>query len=193
MNYSLPDSNDIEEIIATIITDDRIPVLKYDVPPDTLYAEDNTSRVVFPIKHRFSTDLEKLNIFFSLPQKDKDMELSPPLPFHCVYFKNIVQEEAQMFTASDSAYVSYQNDSLNRFLIKGDIINKIHTTTSEKQAGKEEEYFSCSIPVFSADKKKAYVELTHNCYGLCGSANLYLLAKTNNTWKIVKRRTLWIS
>lgn len=193
INYSLPDSNDIEKIIETIIMDDSIPVLKYDAAPDTLHASDGKSRVVIPIKHPFNIDLEKMKILFSLPQKDKDMELTPPLPFHCIYFKDIVHEEEQMFTTNDSAYVSYQNDSLNRFLIKGNIRNKIYITTSEKQAGKQDAYFSCSIPVFSADKKKAYVELTYNCFGLCSSSNLYLLAKTNTTWKIVKKRTLWIS
>ncbi|MFO0355455.1 MAG: hypothetical protein ACK50A_00765 [Sphingobacteriaceae bacterium] len=195
--YSLPSDKDINEIISTIILSDSIPVVRMEAEPDTIRVKGQPDRIIYPIRHAFSVELEKLRVYFPEPPKDT-FELTPPLPSRIgVYFDDLIKrgqaDNRNFFSKSDSAYFVFQNDTLNHFTISGNLLDNIYTTTKQQEESKEYTYFSCSIPVFSFDKTKAYVVLAYNCYGLCGSGNSYLLSKDNGHWIIKKRKTLWIS
>jgi len=53
-------------------------------------------------------------------------------------------------------------------------------------------YYDLTIPIFSLDNKKAYVELTNNCDD-CGGATAYYLEKISNKWTIVGWERVWMS
>ena len=81
--------------------------------------------------------------------------------------------------------------------LHAELNEKYYLTTStvedkiEKKGG--ESYFSMSVPIFSRDLKKVYIEFNDLCYGLCGSGGYFLLEKINNKWTIIEYQQLWIS
>lgn len=195
--FVLPMNKDINEIVEAIINHDSIPVYKNNASPDTIVGSDNQVILKFPINHKFSLDLEKIRVFFP---NDTSMNFPPPPPppsgmgLTLNELINFCNENSHMyFSKKDSAYLTFQNNTLKQFVFHCSFIKEINTTNWNKQSQKKEEYFGCSIPIFSKDNTSAYVELTHHCYFLCGSASGYLLIKKNGKWTIIRRKTLWIS
>jgi hypothetical protein len=50
-----------------------------------------------------------------------------------------------------------------------------------------------TIPIFSLDNQKAYVELGYHCGTLCGYGKAIYLKKVSGKWIIVKKFRTWIS
>lgn len=198
VTYSLPSDSDINEIISEILITDSIPVLKNHILPDTIIDKTDKNNIRHRIKFPFCTDLEKFRVCFPKPNNDS-LELTIPMPsgFFGLYFTTILERgnlnNHLHLSKADSAYFVFQSDTLNHFTISGDILNDIYTTTQDKQKGKEDTYFSCTIPIFSTDKTKAYVELNYRCWGLCSYGRYYILSKEKNRWTIIEKTTHWFS
>jgi hypothetical protein len=179
--FSLPNSNDINEIVETIITFGNLPVTRKD---STEYS--------FPI----SSELQKLDIFF--PEKEKETPPPPPvfneISIYDLLHSNLLNKN---FAERDSAYFLFQNQEMKSFILDEKITKKLIVTDFEKQiakkkSGEPKRFYYLSIPIFSFDNNKAYVEVTCICAG-CGGANSIFLEKIKNKWTIIDRSTLWMN
>ena len=101
------------------------------------------------------------------------------------------------FEKTDSLDILSQNKLFNTFriekaLLKG--IKFISFKEVEKNISSEmnNSFYSMTIPIFSANRKKAYVEWDHNCT-LCGSGTALFLEKVQDRWVIVLEKNLWVS
>lgn len=196
--YSLPSDKDINEIISEILITDSVHVFKSQIMPDSIVDRADNNKYIYLMKFPFCTDLEKFRVCFPKPSNDS-LELTIPMPsgFFGLSYTTILERgnlnNRLHFSKADSAYFAFQSDTLSHFSISGNILKDIYTTTLDKQKGKEDTYFSCTIPIFSADKTKAYVELNYRCWGLCSYGRYYILSKVKNRWTIVKKDTHWFS
>lgn len=176
---------DINEIVKIVILEDSLNVLK----------SENDSKM-------FSENLIKLNIY--IPEKRKENEPIPPPPppsFNNVSIENLLNykiENQLFFTSKDSLFILEQNLKPNILKIENEIIEKINATSKKneqekKKIGKSYNYYEMTIPIFSKDNQKAYLELNHYCGGLCGSGKSIYLKKINKKWRIVDKWRTWIS
>jgi hypothetical protein len=171
---------DINEIVETIIIQDSLNVSKNKLSPVSLFCE----------------DLIKINIH--IPESTEKQNI-PPIPLNNVSINDLLNSKIErdfFFSKSDSSYLVSQNLGQKEFKIEQKIIDKINSTTFEKEKVKQEnrtkyDFYQMTIPVFSKDMTKAYVELNHFCGGLCGDGKAFFLSKINGKWRIVyKHRTL---
>ena len=175
----------INEIVKIVISDDSLNVLK----------SENETKM-------FCEDLLKLDIY--IPEKRKANEPIPPPPppsFNDVSIEDLLNNkiENQMFFSSiDSLFLLEQNLKPKKLKIENEIIEKINVTSKnieleKKKSGKSYNYYEMTIPIFSKDNQKAYLELNHYCGYLCGSGKSIYLKKVNGKWKIVEKWRTWIS
>ena len=176
-----PDKKDISEIIEAVIGRDSLFNKKS-------IADSN----IFPL----SVDLRKIKV--TVP--DTTTEVQPPIDHSKVsifdLFNSLVNHQ-RFFNRADSSYFLFQNSSIDSFVIDKTISNKITTTTFAEQQRKINSnqfvhYYDLTIPILSADNKKAYIELTRNC-PFCGGATSFYLEKINSKWKVVGSQNLWIN
>lgn len=175
---------DINEIVKTVILEDTLNVLKNEKESGM-----------------FCEELVKLDIY--IPEKRKDNESIPPPPpsFYKISIENLLYhkiENEMFFTSVDSIYLLKQNLNTEKLKIKKDIAEKINLTTKEKEINKRENgksynFYEMTIPIFSSDNQKAYIELNHYCGGLCGSGKSIFLKKIDGKWKIIEIWRTWIS
>ncbi|MDI5899506.1 hypothetical protein [Flavobacterium yafengii] len=88
------------------------------------------------------------------------------------------------FLKKDSHNIVNQNETFKTFIIPKSITQKFKTVELTKKSKTTEKYIQFSIPIFSKDNKKAYLEFdkytdNENSYG-----NSIYLEKTNGKWKI---------
>ena len=86
---------------------------------------------------------------------------------------------------------------MKSFALDNKILAGIKTTTLTEQqrianAHKPVHYYDLTIPILSADNKKAYVELTNNCSN-CGWATAYYLQKKVTGWTVVGCQRRWMN
>jgi hypothetical protein len=95
------------------------------------------------------------------------------------------------FLKKDLDNIIKQNNGLEKFNIPKNITKKFKTVEYSKKIAVANEYIQFSIPIFSKDNKKAYLEYdkhtgNENSYG----KSLYL-EKINGKWKIKFWEKLW--
>jgi hypothetical protein len=175
-NYSFPDKREILEIIETIIKDKKLPVKRDTVKGFHL---------------ALASALYKLEVF--VPDTNMRSALSQ-VPI--TRLLKIKVNKRQFFSKKDSAFFLYQNDIVKVVDLHNELDHIYYLTTPEQEKlkkGPGNSYYDMSVPIFSKDLKKAYVEVNDNCKGLCGSGGYYLLEKIKNKWTIVDYHVLWIS
>ncbi|WP_281632533.1 hypothetical protein [Flavobacterium luteolum] len=182
-NFKLPKNEEINAIIKTLINSDSVEIARY---------LGNNEKI------SFCEDLQKLKIDHvekgKLPKSaEEDSELielligSPDIP-----------EEKFLFSKSDSLYIQFQNKNFNTFKLSQNDFNEVVIRSIEeiKKDWKKEKYFSyyhATIPIISADGKKAYVKYTLNCSGLCGAGYRVFFEKIKGKWIVVKYHQEWVS
>ena len=172
----------INEIVETIITQDSLEVLK----------TGKDSRML-------CDELTKLSIY--IPEKvNKGLVRIPPSSsFSNVSIEDLLfYRKSGFFSTKDSLYLVEQNSNPQKFKIDQILLDKINQTTKEKEINKKESgksfnFYEMTIPIFSLDNQKAYLELNHYCGGLCGSGESIYLEKIKGKWKIIDKWTTWIS
>jgi hypothetical protein len=177
-SFSKVDKKDINEIVKAIVNQNNLPFHKTN-KPETI-----------PL----SINLRKLRV--TVP--DTTTEVPPPVDHNTVsIFKlfNSLVEHQRFFARIDSSFFLFQNTSVDSFIIDKTMTEKLVTTTFYEQQQKAASnltlrYYDLTIPILSADQRKAYIELTNNCSG-CGGATAFFLEKTNSKWIIAGWRSLW--
>jgi hypothetical protein len=175
---------EINKIVETIIVDDSLNVLK----------DNEHSKML-------SENLFRLTVF--VPEKSKNNDVLPPPPpsFNNVSINELLNNRTEdniFFKSVDSTYLLEQNLEEKNLKLNKNLIAKINSTTKQielnkKEKGESFDFYEMSIPIFSYDKQKAYVELNHYCGGLCGNGVSIYLKKINGKWKIIQIVEGWIS
>ncbi|OKL39745.1 hypothetical protein [Pontibacter flavimaris] len=176
--YSRLTEQDINEVIHAIVVQDSLFYGKSsDIP--------------------LSTDLFRLDLYF--PDATLNGQDPPPVPWKSNFYELIgLHGKTSPFTVQDSSYLLFQYEKLQGFVLDRGIYRNIHFTTWEEQepklrAQEHTAFYELSIPLFSADKTKVYVEMNYRCYKLCGYGKEYVLEKTNGKWIVVKKSVKWFS
>jgi hypothetical protein len=173
---------DINQIVQAVIIEDSLNVLQNGT--DT---------------RMFCQELIKLSVY--VPEKTKNGEIPPPPPtsFKEVSIGDLLHyRKSFYFSFKDSLSLLKQNSNPEKFKIDESLAEKINQTTKEKEINKKKmdkpfDFYEMTIPIFSLDNQKAYLELNHHCRGLCGSGISIYLRKINGKWKIVDKRQTWMS
>lgn len=172
------DRSDINQIIEAVIHFDSLP----------FYNTSDTSFI--PL----STNLRKIYV---TPQGTTP-DIPPPvnrqkIPAYTL-LNSLVKNEI-FFPWSDTAFFYFKNNLTDTFTLEKALTNKIATTNIRTRNATTDNtpygrYYDLTIPIFSADQRKAYIVCTKNCSG-CGGATAFFLEKTASKWTIIGWRTLW--
>lgn len=190
--FDYPSINDIDEITTEVLFNNLPVVFKSVDLPDTV--QDGVKIIRSSLSIPICIELRKIRI--AVP--DTFSDVPPPRPlFDEIRFEDLYNEEVdgkQIFNSRDSAFFFFQNDTLFNIQLPAKLRDTLKLTSfAEQKRMRKAQYYYISTPIFSADLKTAYIEVTHACSGLCGSASACILQKINGRWKIVKEFGLWIS
>ncbi|MBL0737847.1 hypothetical protein JI750_13160 [Flavobacterium sp. GN10] len=183
VDFKVPRNEEVNAIIKALINCDSLPISRY------LEEERKIS---------FCEDLEKLKIEHIEKGKiPKRAEENSELIEFLIGFPDIPQEKF-FFSKSDSLYIEFQSKNFNAFKLLQNDFNEVAVRSAKniRNDSKKIKYFSyyqATIPIISADGKKAYVKYTFNCSGLCGSGYQVFLEKMKGKWIVVKYHQEWVS
>ena len=178
-----PDKKDINEIVEAVIKQDSSRLKNITVGD--------------PNNVPLSIDLRKIRVILT----DTTTDVPPPIDHTQVSVFNLFNslvDSQRFFSRTDSLYFFFQNDSIKTFTIDKTVAEKLAaTTTLVEQQQKHDSnqtirYYDFTIPIFSADNNKAYIEWTTNCSG-CGGATSYYLEKINSKWTVVGWQQRWMN
>ncbi|ELY2011369.1 hypothetical protein SL057_002439 [Flavobacterium psychrophilum] len=150
-------------------------------------------------KSYFLENLKKLIII--IPKKEKKGIETIPLPFfNNVEIKNLINRKInnrKFFTEKDSLNIINQNEYPENLKLNKRILTKINSISFEEAKVKYKkenlDLYEMSIPIFSSNNKKAYVQLNNHCGRLCGEGIEIFLEKINGKWKIIFKQGTWVS
>jgi hypothetical protein len=100
--------------------------------------------------------------------------------------------DSKGFNKKDASYILSQNNTNKNFKLDKRFFSNIELTTTQYKARSIRYCYHISVPIFSSDHKKAYVELDKNCE-MCGKGYTFYLEKVEEKWKIVWWTLRWIS
>ena len=180
-NIASEEIKNINEIVEAIIIQDSLDV----------FPKDEDSKM-------FCNELRRLNIY--IPEKRNDGLIVLP-PLHDIDITKLINSTIKgerFFSSKDSLYLLEQNSNPEKLKIENDLINRLNTITIEKlktqyKKGQRIRFYEMTIPVFSLDKQKAYVQLGYHCGRLCGNGKAIYLKKINGKWKIITKWETWRS
>jgi len=140
---------------------------------------------------QFCSKLKAIKL--EIPAKHKKgIVVFPPAPGnrYITDILNIKVNNEPFFEKKDSLHIMTQNLNLKKIEIDKEILKKLNSTSFEKEMvkrknGKQYNFYNMKIPVFSIDKKKAYVELEHRCGSLCGNGSAIFLKKFKENGKLL--------
>jgi len=170
--FPTPNVNDINEIVKIIIS------------TDSLSRRLNSS---------LSADLTKITIV----AKDTLLVHSPTGKARLAigFFKDF---GSRYFSKEDSSYFIFQNNVIPTFRLDSSFTKLIKLTTNRQLEEREKHnetfcYYELSLPIFSLDRKSAYVRFNQHCFFLGGYGMTIFLKKINGKWKIVSQNQTWVS
>jgi hypothetical protein len=177
--YSQPDQADIIKIVEAVINDDSL----------SFHKRQETNQIPLSI------NLRKLQVFVP----DTTSEVPPPSDLDKVSIFNLFNtlvDQQIFFARADSSYFLFQNNIIKTFTLDDKILVGIKMTTLIEQqqidnAQESVNYYDLTIPILSADNKKAYVELTNNCSNCSGAIALFLQKEVSG-WTVVGWQRRWM-
>jgi hypothetical protein len=102
-------------------------------------------------------------------------------------------DHAESFDKKDSSYILSQN-----YKVKNNKLNKnlfpdfkLTNAAEQKRLKAPRFFYEISIPIFSSDYKKAYVEVDKYC-DMCGQGYTFYLEKRDGEWEIVWWDMRWV-
>lgn len=177
-NITIERNIEIEKIVESIITQDSLNIFKND-------------STAIPL----NKELKKLKIYIL----DSNIEKIPPKPIDGIYINDLFYYNLDVIFISkkDSLDLMNQNLVLKSYRIDNSFSKKLKLTTFKEQKilsknDRDADFLQLSIPIFSSDNNKAYVEINEICFGNCGWSKAIYLEKINGKWKIVYKHQLWV-
>ena len=189
----MPSEKEISDIVEVILLQSRNPIFLDSSILNTTSGKEKSNFEEIETLAKLSVELEKFTVVnFNLNSED-----SIPSPPQSINFITLIEfnypDSSKYFTLADTTYIQYQNDNSQNFAYLGNYLNQLNITEPIRSNEITEPQYGLSVPIFSNDKKTAYVEVTYHCNGLCSEAFGYILVKENNAWKIAKKKLIWIS
>jgi len=167
--FPIPSKNDINEIVKAVILHDSLT--EAGVP--------------------LSVDLEKKLVYTPKSRSYPPPEDPLSLNVNGRPISDIIDSinGSDRLNAQDSLYILFQNDILTTFKIEPIFSKNLKYTSKLQQKndyekGKSFNFYEISIPIFSLDQQKVFVELTHFCSRWCVESKTIILKKTNGKWTI---------
>ncbi|RSK43324.1 hypothetical protein [Hymenobacter perfusus] len=124
----------------------------------------------------------------------------PPPKDFTVYLPSLLRYTYQnqpFFSRQDSVFLLQQGRQLRAGVLdtmlftQGDLI-----TDSDSGAGKKlrelDNYYRITLPLFSQDSMRAYIQVDRICTG-CGRGSDLFLEQKKGVWKVVKRGMRWLN
>ncbi|NUY81889.1 hypothetical protein HUK80_13375 [Flavobacterium sp. MAH-1] len=173
--------DEINQIVLAIISQDSLNVYRNSKSSDQICNELKRVLIEIPVKQRNGS------IY--------------PAAWGNIYITDLLTQKIgneTFFKKEDSLTLIKQNSSPKKINIHHKILDRLASTTREKEKEKSKigakyGYYEMSIPLFSKDGKKAYVELGYYCGGLCGNGKSFQLEKVSGNWKIINEWETWMS
>lgn len=171
-----------DKIIETIVRENHIensknsyPVCstlkKLKISTELLYAEPTNKVTIVKLPPRLPIILKNTKIYIEM-----------------LLNANLMEEK--IFNAKDSINFVEQNNCFLKYTLPEKISKRIKTISVSK-IDKAENYIILSIPIFSEDNKKAYMEI--DCYPKEYPYGLSVyLEKKDNIWTILDTKTIWV-
>jgi hypothetical protein len=146
----------------------------------------------------FCSQLRKLKIYIPPKKNNNDILLPKSDGIYITQLLPSTIKGITFFSSKDSLFLLEQNLNPEKLTIEKKLINKLNNITIEetkirRKNKQRSRFYEMTIPVFSLDRKSAYVELDYQCGGLCGSGQVIFLKKINGKWKIIVQWQNWIS
>lgn len=168
----LPDKNDVNEIVKVVIE-----------------KEDSV--------HRNALLVSELHRVMVATPALPDNVPPPPDLLQLNSLLNVKINNEVFFRKTDSLHLLFQNHLYKTFPIEKELAKRIKFISSAEAASdmaseKSIRFYKMTIPIFSSDNKKAYVEWDYSC-PLCGYATAIFLKKEDGKWLIVREENLWVS
>jgi hypothetical protein len=197
-SYNLPDKSDIYEIIKTVVYEEELPVVNEIIPDDTIINNDGSICISSFSPIPLSIDLVKIKFIYTKGLSGKDI---PPLPTNTQNISYLLDDKINnefFFCKQDSQYIVFQNEKFNKFRIEEKYLSDFLLTSNEEQENKllkggHVNYFNMTIPIFSEDNNRAYIEVNHCMSGDGGYGDAIYLEKIDEKWKVLHISRLWIS
>lgn len=194
--YLIPDSTEINDIVKTIVYNDSLPVIK--IPADTVFGKNGSYYINNTFSFPLNIELRKLRAIPIDSVIASEMIIDNNSSIDINQLLNEKIDNLVFFEKTDSSFFRFQNDTLLHFFIDNKELNNINfTSTAEQiikiQATRYAIFYDITIPIFSADLGKAYVEVKLNRPFLGGYKYGIYLKKINNKWTIVGKKEISIS
>ena len=173
--FDLPNNNDINSIVETIINSDSLPVYKNPNLKDTIIIGQIHQVGQFVLL--VDTNLIKLYVFNGDSLHHKQFT-------HFGQISNFIRADIKgknYFSLADSTYLMYQNDSFDHFSLSSEKFSNL-STCDHRPKTKCMCCLKLSIPIFSRNKDLAYIEMFSS-----NGHNAYLLKKNGDKWTIIER------
>lgn len=174
---------EINNIIKTIIIEDSLEV----------FGKEKGKKML-------CKDLIKLDIYVPEKPKNDEIQIPPPPSFNNVSITDLIQydRKSTLFNSTDSINLLKQNLNPKKLEVDSDIFDKVNFTTKheeiyKKETGESYDFYEITIPIFSLNGQLAYLEVNYYCGRLCGGGKSIYLKKINGKWKVIEKRTTWIS
>lgn len=144
---------------------------KLKINTENLYAEPTKEPTVVKLPPRLPRILENTEVYIEM-------------------LMNANLKGKKIFKTKDSINFVEQNNCFFKYAVPKNISGKIKTIPVSKIENATD-YMIFSIPVFSEDNKKAYMEV--DCYSkeLPYGESVYL-EKKDNVWKVIETKTIWV-
>jgi hypothetical protein len=147
---------------------------------------------------RIIDTLENNRVSFLRPVKKADGTFLLIPPIDGIAYQHLLKSKTKCFSNIDSTFFVYQNQHPNRLALtssKFNVIPIINSRSYDLNLKKHIVYslITLSIPVFSKDHNKAYIQSGFHCGGLCGYGFEYFLIKVGGHWQIKSMNGTWIA
>ena len=170
----LPTHSEINEIVNTAIHGDSLELVKLN---NQIPICNELKRITLVKKRNSNPQLSQFKKFDSLLIED------------LIYHKKLPYKG--FFETNDSTFIKLQNKSIKSHKLPNSVFGNLKFVSFEKGKKLDDKFFYFAIPILSADGKRAYLQLTWECYGFCGFGNEVFLEKIGDKWKIVKQEAVW--
>ena len=163
------------------------------------FVSDFPSKEELPICINLKKVIVKTNCFEELPKKRVvTITLSPKKTYitkdeicvELIYMSKPIKDG--FFLVKDSSDMVHQNECFQSFTIPKSMLKNHKTVEYSKETTRAEKYIQFSIPIFSKDNKKAYLEFDHYSRPDSYGYRLYL-EKVNQKWIIKDVQRGWNS
>jgi hypothetical protein len=195
--YILPNAQEINEVVkASLLTTDSMPLEKCFHRGQWEYYKAE-SKIIENFNDQLIIELKKITVFSRLEKDSFPIRYRDQISINDLLIYEY--RGRRLFTSVDSTFILFQSDTLKQLSIDTNSIEQYNfvsrqTLNQDQRKGKTYGYIVVSIPIFSKDLNKAYIEVDHYCKGgLCGGGYFLFLKKQYGKWKIIARQQTWIS